>query len=124
MFTNETRWVFLSCKQNKKSKIALESKRKRSFVIMKPLTLTQFTSYDHSGCSLSGANVVCGHTFVCSTVALFNFGYQELSVICELCCGGQAGPAHPTPCELNGMSAVGKALQLQCISGLEPHLIG
>lgn len=84
----------------------------------------QLTFYDDFGQCLTVADMVGGHTFVRSTVAQFNVGYQQLTILCGLCSWRQAHPAPPAPFKVNGMSAVGKALQAQGISGLEPNLVG
>lgn len=83
----------------------------------------QLTFYDDSGQCLTGADVVGGHTFVRSAVTQFNVGYEQLSILCGLCSCRQARPASPAPFILDGMRAVGEALHVQGISGLEPHLV-
>lgn len=83
----------------------------------------QLTFYSDFGQRLTGADVVGGHTLVRPAVTQFKVGYEQPSILCGLCSRRQARPAHPAPGELNGMRAVGEALQLQGVSGLEPYLV-
>ena len=83
----------------------------------------QLTFYDDFGDGLTGADVVGGNTFVCSTVTQFHMGVEKFSILGGLCSCGQVPSAHPGPHISNGMRAVSKALQAQSITRSEPNLV-
>lgn len=82
------------------------------------------TSHDHLCQRLAGADVVGGHAFVGSAVAGSEAGDHQFSSLGGLRSCGQTGPAHPAPLKLDGVAAVGQALQNQGVSGPELHLVG
>lgn len=82
------------------------------------------TSHNHFGQRLAGADVVGGHAFVGSAVAGFEAGDHQISSLGGLRPCGQTRSAHAAPLKLDGVAAVGQALQSQGVSGPELHLVG
>lgn len=68
--------------------------------------------------------MVGGRAFVGSAVAGSQAGDHQFSGLGGLRSRGQARSAHPAPLKLDGVAAVGQALQNQGVSGPELHLVG
>lgn len=72
----------------------------------------QLTFNGHFRKCLTGADVVGGHTFVCSSVTLSGVSYLQLSIFSGLRSRRKARPAHPAPREEDGMRAMSETLQV------------
>lgn len=95
-----------------------------TFPLFVILNCARLTSHDHFGQRLAGADVVGGHAFVGPAVAGSEAGYHQFSSLGGLRPCGQTGSAHAAPLKLDGVAAVGQALQDQGVSGPELHLVG
>lgn len=98
-------------KQTEKGKRQEEFKKKvtLAIVILHPLT-----SHHRFDLGLTGADMVGGHTFVCSAVTELNVGYQQPSIPRNLGSCSKA-PAPTAPREVDGVGPVGQTLHMQGI---------